>query len=278
MPLYIESIDAIARQKQRDVLLLTFTSEANDDNENDDDDAMSQGFSPTYNYRGDPIRQSICQWLTEHNILWYPCDIADSSWICGGYFGEIYLDVPYDESDPQYGLVRDYLEYPDGRMRFETVTFWVYPLERAKKKEPGYWDNPFALCPESLANQTHITGLDLSFCYFKKLPEAMGKLTQLTTLNCYKNYLTGLPEFIGNLNNLTTLVLRENQLNALPESIGNLGNLTSLDISDNKLTALPELIGDLSHLTNLSLSANQLTHHYYKKFKGACQTIDTPNP
>ncbi|WP_340122667.1 hypothetical protein [Methylobacter svalbardensis] len=40
--------------------------------------------------------------------------------------------------------LRDYLENPDGSMRFETVGFWVLPLETAMKNahhdESGFWE------------------------------------------------------------------------------------------------------------------------------------------
>jgi hypothetical protein len=61
-----------------------------------------------------------------------------------GYHGQIYLDVPFDDNDPLYVLVRDYLENPNGTRRFETVGFWYLPLEKAMENahhdEPGFWE------------------------------------------------------------------------------------------------------------------------------------------
>lgn len=41
-------------------------------------------------------------------------------------------------------LVRDYLEYSNGTMRFETVGFWYLPLEKAMENahydELGFWE------------------------------------------------------------------------------------------------------------------------------------------
>lgn len=60
------------------------------------------------------------------------------------YLGNIYIDVPFDESDSKYQLVREYLEKPDGTPRDERVRFYYLPLEIAMKNahhdEPGFWD------------------------------------------------------------------------------------------------------------------------------------------
>ncbi|MDO9212365.1 MAG: hypothetical protein Q7U23_00865 [Methylococcales bacterium] len=61
------------------------------------------------------------------------------------YHGDIYLDVPYDENNhPLYVQVRDYLENPDDTMRFDTMSFWYLPLEKAMVNthhdEPDFWE------------------------------------------------------------------------------------------------------------------------------------------
>jgi hypothetical protein len=132
----IEHIDAIARKKQRDVLYVTFNPIQMSD--------MDGWDSDSYDWEQDPQRETVCQWLTEHGIHWQHCSyFADESCMCS-YEGQIYLDVPYDDNDPLYALVRDYLENPEGSMRFETVSFWVLPLakamENAHHDEPGFWE------------------------------------------------------------------------------------------------------------------------------------------
>lgn len=56
----------------------------------------------------------------------------------------IYIDVPFDENDPQYQQVQAYMEHADGSMRFPTVKFWYLPLEKAMENahhdEPGFWE------------------------------------------------------------------------------------------------------------------------------------------
>jgi len=61
------------------------------------------------------------------------------------YAGEVYIDVPFDESDSQYQKVQAFLEYPDGTIRLEGVKFYVVTLEFAMKNahhdDPGFWGN-----------------------------------------------------------------------------------------------------------------------------------------
>ena len=136
MPILIEHIDAIARKKQRDVLYVTFSPKIITDIDWWDCDS--------FNWQQDPMRGTVCKWLTEHGIHWQHCsDFADVNSM-RSYEGQIYLDIPYDDSDPLYALVRDYLENPDGSMRFETIGFWYLPLakamENAHHDEPGFWE------------------------------------------------------------------------------------------------------------------------------------------
>lgn len=135
MPMLIEYIDAIARKKQRDVLYITFHPK----NSRDDD-----SWGRSYDWKDLPMRETVCKWLTENHIDWQPCGPVANEHSMRSYRGQIYLDVPYDDNDPLYVLVRDYLENPDGTMRFDTVTFWYWPLEKAMENahhdEPGFWE------------------------------------------------------------------------------------------------------------------------------------------
>lgn len=98
----------------------------------------------SYNWQQDPMRETTCEWLTEHGIPWQLFSyFANENCMCS-YEGQIYLDIPFDDNDPLYVLVRDYLENPDGTMHFETVSFWYLPLEKAMKNahhdESGFWE------------------------------------------------------------------------------------------------------------------------------------------
>lgn len=137
MPMTIEYIDAIARAKQRDVLYIIFTPS---------DFEQRDYFEPleSYNWVQDNRRKEICRWLDEHKIIWKPCGYFASENSFGSYRGQIYLDVPYDETNATYQMVREYLEYPDGSMRSPTIGFCYLPLENAMKNAhhdvPGFWE------------------------------------------------------------------------------------------------------------------------------------------
>ena len=137
MPQLIEHIDAIARQKKRGVLYLEFHPGKKWDNE---DQSWLE-----YDYSQDTRRAEVIKWFDEHGISWQICGhFANECIIECPYFGDIYINVPYDESDPQYQFVRDYIEYPDETLRDENVRWYYLPLEIAMKNahhdEPGFWD------------------------------------------------------------------------------------------------------------------------------------------
>jgi hypothetical protein len=132
MPQLIKHIDAIARQKQRDVLFVVFGARAQGDIVSD------------YDYEADVRRGDFIAWLDNHQIPWLPCGGYASTSGFSAYDGRIYLDVPYEESDETYCLVRDYLESPDGSSRYDDALFCYLPLEEAMENahhdEPGFWE------------------------------------------------------------------------------------------------------------------------------------------
>lgn len=131
MPTQIEHIDAIARQKGRAVLYVEF---------------HPQTFQAwrDYQYDEDPVRTSILTWFDAHGMTWRECGPYADPRVMMPYLGQVYLDVPYDESLPAYQVLRDYLELPDGSMRHVGVRFYVMPLDYAMRNaehdEPGYWE------------------------------------------------------------------------------------------------------------------------------------------
>lgn len=131
MPHVIQHIDQIARQKQRDVLYLEFHPEAREERSR-------------YRFDGDSVRREIIGWMDAHGIGWSECGPIANTLVLEGYRGQIYIDVPYDESREDYRQVRDFLEYPDGTIRYPGVRFWVLALERAMENAehdaPGFWD------------------------------------------------------------------------------------------------------------------------------------------
>jgi hypothetical protein len=131
MPALIEHIDAIARRKKRAVLYLEFHPQPSGDRKN-------------YRFEDDPVRASVLAWLDAHGVPWTHCGPFADPRVMAPYLGQVYLDVPYDETLSDYRVLRDYLEHPDGTMRHEGVRFFAMPLDYAMRNaehdEPGFWE------------------------------------------------------------------------------------------------------------------------------------------
>lgn len=131
MPELIEHIDAIARKKQRAVLYLEFHPKPYREWRN-------------YSWQDDAVRKEILAWLGANGVPWQQCGSFADPRVMAPYLGQVYLDVPYDESLLDYRVLRDYLEDPDGNMRHQGVRFYAMSLEfamqNAEHDEPGYWE------------------------------------------------------------------------------------------------------------------------------------------
>lgn len=142
MPELIDHIDKIARDKKRDVLFLTFHDKAFKDINEDN----SCGFPdfPDFDYHKCEPRQKVMEWLVANNIPFSPCGLVANEYSIVPYLGQIYIDVPFDENNPTYQKVRDFLENPDGTMKIDGARFCYYTLELAMKNahhdELGFWD------------------------------------------------------------------------------------------------------------------------------------------
>lgn len=138
MPQLLEYIDAIARKKKRDVLYLIFHRKNNGVEIVEDDSWLN------YDFRKDTRRKQVLKWFDAHGVPWQKCGPVARENGFDSYLGEVYIDVPFDENDQQYCKVRDYLENPDGSMRFKSVMFCYLPLEHAMRNahhdEPGFWE------------------------------------------------------------------------------------------------------------------------------------------
>jgi hypothetical protein len=118
MPQTIPHIDAIAREKNRDVLFIHFEHFIQDE-------AESQ----------DSVRQEVLAWLDANEIEFYPCMGLEEEGLVNVYAGDIYVDVPYDESDETYLLLRDTLEDEEGNMLIDGVLFFSLSLGLALELE-----------------------------------------------------------------------------------------------------------------------------------------------
>jgi len=140
MPQILETIDKIARDKQRDVLCITFHCEQ---------DEFSGELSDDFDWEGDAQRQKVLAFLEENNIAYHACLPPQPTngmlVLVSRYKGQVYVDVPYDESNELYQLLNHYLEDEHGKPRMPHVLFLYYTLEismkNAKHDEPGFWDD-----------------------------------------------------------------------------------------------------------------------------------------
>ena len=133
MTLRIRHIDAIARQEGRDVIFVIFFP----------DDMSRKSFSyPIPDWEALPIRKQIMTWLDTQKFSWELCGEWEEEEIDFAYYGSFYINVPYDEGNPDYQKIKNYLEYPDDSTRFELTRFCYMPLSEAMKNahhdEPGF--------------------------------------------------------------------------------------------------------------------------------------------
>ena len=140
MPMLLENIDKIARNKGRGVLFLEFHPEYHPE----EDDFVKKFDS--FNYESCEVRKVILKWFEENQINIKPCfNTRSDGLIHQPYMGELYIDLPYDESNSEYMKVQNYLENPDGSLKFEGIRFLHLPLEVAMQNkhhdESGYWDD-----------------------------------------------------------------------------------------------------------------------------------------
>lgn len=151
MAIAIKNIDQIAREKQRTVLSLEFHPKPtflsmNVQTEEDSDkyDESEKNFC-LYKYENDKVRDEILENLTKMNVPYEMCGHFASENFSMSYKGQIYLDVPLDHDLPLCKALHEYLEYPDGSMRFPTVRFYFWTLDIAMKNahhdDPSFWEN-----------------------------------------------------------------------------------------------------------------------------------------
>jgi hypothetical protein len=140
MPQLLSHIDAIARQKGRDVLFVRFGDIDNDPGHI----LLSLGGREPHDWKNDPNRTELIAWLDKNLIGWCPCGhFASENYMCS-YRGDIYLDVPYERTDPIYIKISHRLENPDETRKITGVSFCCLSLETAMENahhdEPGFWE------------------------------------------------------------------------------------------------------------------------------------------
>jgi hypothetical protein len=103
----IPYIDAIAREKNRDVLFIHF------------EDADS------------PINEIVLAWLEDHEIAYSACLGLEEESLNEHELEHTYIDLAVDEDDLVYRELCEYLEDDDGNMKLEGVLFFILSLETA---------------------------------------------------------------------------------------------------------------------------------------------------
>ncbi len=138
MPQLIEHIDAIARQKQRDVLYVWFHGGK------PSKDGKRPRMEEDFAWAKSPVRKQVTEWLDVNHIVWMPCAGVANTNCMMPYLGQIYIDLPFDKEVPEYQKLESYLENPDGSMRVPGAEFCYWPLERAMENSahdaPGFWE------------------------------------------------------------------------------------------------------------------------------------------
>ena len=144
MPMLIEHIDAIARAKQRDVLYVVFEAESSRSEKTAEDEEEVSFTENSIEWGKLPVRQQIIDWLECSGIAWQPCGNFASPNVLQSYQGQIYIDLPYDTSLPEYAKLAAFMENPDGTMRLPNAIFCYLPIARAMDNahhdQPGFWE------------------------------------------------------------------------------------------------------------------------------------------
>jgi|694.fasta_scaffold03827_28 hypothetical protein len=167
MPLIIQHIDKIARDKGRDVLMLYFTHVLlTIENVKKYKEAYRRhfqryyGFTDQYgnklgrsyyfeaieDYHDNPSRQTVIDWLDANHIYWCPCGEVASENGWNSYAGQIYIDIPFDVNNTQYQKLAEFIQEDEHgfSQKFDIVQFCYLPLEKAMENahhdEPGFWE------------------------------------------------------------------------------------------------------------------------------------------
>ncbi|ANF83145.1 hypothetical protein A3K93_08380 [Acinetobacter sp. NCu2D-2] len=115
MPQVIQHIDAIAREKERDVLFVHFED-------------YEQGAECSN-------RKDLINWLDQHGIPYKECMGLEEESVIESYMGDLYIDVPFDIANPLFVKLSEHLEDEDGEMKIPGVLFFTLSHELALELE-----------------------------------------------------------------------------------------------------------------------------------------------
>ena len=142
MPISIKHIDAIAREKARDVLYIEFCEKCS--TAGHDGESGERSNYSLWDWRTSDARKEVIKWLDSRGISWMPCGEFANTSVMNCYRGQIYVDLPHDCELAEYKALKTYLELPDGAMRFAEVRFYLVTLKQAminaQHDTPDFWD------------------------------------------------------------------------------------------------------------------------------------------
>lgn len=127
-------------------------------------------------------------------------------------------------------------------------------------KAISFASNNLTTLPDSIAELTNLSELNLLKNKLTKLPERIGFLCSLQTLFVGNNCIEYLPITFGALNLLNRVDLECNNLKVLPENLDNMLSCTSLIVNNNQLIRLPKCISRMPSLTSLSVAHNNISY------------------
>lgn len=115
MPQVIQHIDAIAREKERDVLFIHF-------------EEFEHGATNSK-------RQELMTWLEQNEIPYQECMGLEEESVIESYMGDLYIDVPFDIANPLFNKLSEHLEDEEGEMKIDGVLFFTLSYELALEIE-----------------------------------------------------------------------------------------------------------------------------------------------
>ncbi|MBK2257662.1 hypothetical protein [Francisella philomiragia] len=126
----IKTIDQIARQKQRDVLFIQVKPNP------------LKSFEHYQNYKP---WQEIKAWLVDNSIPHEICGaFSKDSLILAGYCGDIYIDLPNDDSLEMIQKIDEYFNYTgerlDGKQRL-CIFSYDEAIKYAERDTAEFWDD-----------------------------------------------------------------------------------------------------------------------------------------
>jgi hypothetical protein len=126
-PKFIERIDAIALQAQRDVLYVKFSLPLEGNESPAEQEYMRLRYWQTL-----PGREACIAWLAAHGIGYRLCyDFLPKSDAGAQVPYCIYIDLVFDKSAPLVQALIVFFTHSDGSMKFADVTLCHLSLERA---------------------------------------------------------------------------------------------------------------------------------------------------